>query len=497
MSITIDKKRFASEDLEKVQTLNEMGDVIIVSEPLAAEEDRRILRKIDMHLLPIMAVSYLFQFLDKAALGYTAIMGLKGDLSLSGSQYSWASGIYYFGYLAASYPAGILMVKFPVGKTITVSVLIWGAVLMLTATCFNAQGLLAVRFFLGVSEACIGPGLTVIVAMWYKRSEQPLRMGAWFMGNVIAGFVGGIVAYGVGHVKTIEPWKAVFLVFGALTVAWSAAIYFFLPDTQANAKFLAKEDRIKAVHRVQENMTGIKNSTWKSYQSLEAMLDVKVWLLVAIQVAMQIANGGLQGFSSIIIKGFGFTTLNTLLVQMISTCFQAVFVIVSTFGSTYFQNMRTYFMAGNLAISLVGVVMIRQLDASHVWPKFIGFCLSLAYTANIPLTLSMSSGNVGGFTKKSTVNAMIFIAYCTGNLIGPQLFFDREAPGYSSAFLSMMICFAVAFLLCFILRVYLIWENRKRDHDAHAVEASAEESANDINLADRTDKEMAGFRYVY
>lgn len=81
---------------------------------------------------------------------------------------------------------------------------------MLTSLCFNAQGLLANRFFLGVSEACIGPGLTVIVAMWYKRSEQPLRMGAWFMGNVIAGFVGGIVAYGVGHVKTIEPWKVKF-----------------------------------------------------------------------------------------------------------------------------------------------------------------------------------------------------------------------------------------------------------------------------------------------
>lgn len=92
---------------------------------------------------------------------------------------------------------------------------------------------------------------------------------------------------------------------------------------------------------------------------------------------------------------------------MISTAFQAVFVLASTFGSTYFTNMRTIFMAGNLAISLVGVVMIRQLDATHVWPKFIGFCLSLAYTANIPLTLSMSSGNVGGFTKKSTVNAMV------------------------------------------------------------------------------------------
>jgi hypothetical protein len=73
-------------------------------------------------LLPIMSLSYLFQFLDKSALGYTAIMGLRTDLSMTGSQYSWSSGIYYFGYLVASYPVAWLLVRLPVGKTIAASV---------------------------------------------------------------------------------------------------------------------------------------------------------------------------------------------------------------------------------------------------------------------------------------------------------------------------------------------------------------------------------------
>lgn len=60
----------------------------------------------------------MFQFLDKSALNYTAILGLRTDLNMSGGQYSWASGIYYFGYLAASYPAAVLMVHFPVARTI-------------------------------------------------------------------------------------------------------------------------------------------------------------------------------------------------------------------------------------------------------------------------------------------------------------------------------------------------------------------------------------------
>jgi hypothetical protein len=69
-----------------------------------------------------MAVSYLFQFLDKAALGYTAILGLRQDLRLTGLEYSWSSGIYYMGYLVASYPVGLLMLRWKVAKTIAASV---------------------------------------------------------------------------------------------------------------------------------------------------------------------------------------------------------------------------------------------------------------------------------------------------------------------------------------------------------------------------------------
>lgn len=69
-----------------------------------------------------MGLSYLFQFLDKAALGFTSIMGLPEDLNLKGQEYSWAGAIYYVGYLVASYPAGLLLVKWRVAKTITTAV---------------------------------------------------------------------------------------------------------------------------------------------------------------------------------------------------------------------------------------------------------------------------------------------------------------------------------------------------------------------------------------
>ncbi|KXJ87119.1 major facilitator superfamily domain-containing protein [Microdochium bolleyi] len=487
----------------------ELGETFMVAEPLTVEEDRRILRLIDWNLVPIMAMSYLFQFLDKSALGYTAILTLREDLGLSGLDYSWAGGIYYVGYLVASYPAAWLMIRTPVGKMIASSITVWGAILMLTALCFNPAGLLANRLFLGVAESAIAPGLAVMVSMWYKREEQPMRQGAWFMGNVLAGIMGGVTAYGLSHIQSIAAWKAIYLIFGAITVLWSAAMFFLLPDTPASARFLSKEDRARAIKRVEANMTGIKSSEWKRYQFLEALADVQVWLLVIVQMTGSIANGVVTNFGAIVIKGMGFSTLNTLLVQMIGTCFQGFFVITGMLGSTYLPKARTVIMAWHMLASVIGALMIRQVAPEHQWARFFGYCLSLGYSANFPMLLAMTSSNIGGFTKKTTANAMIFIGYCAGNIIGPQLFFQSEAPSYPSGFLAMIICFCLGFAACVALRFYLPWQNRRRDRAGGVLEVggiggsadgaggSGAAHPSSLNLADKTDKEILQFRYLY
>lgn len=185
---------------------------------------------------------------------------------------------------------------------------------MFTALCSNPTGLLANRFFLGISEAPIAPGLSIVVSMWYKRSEQPLRHAAWFLGNTCAGLFGGLLAYNISHIHNIAPWRvcpitvivpshakfhqAIFLIFGGTTVCWSAAVLFLLPDTPLQARFLTKRDREIAILRVKENMTGIKDDKIKKYQVLEALCDLKTWVLFALQLSICIPNGGVSTVSS-------------------------------------------------------------------------------------------------------------------------------------------------------------------------------------------------------
>lgn len=60
---------------------------------------RRLLRKIDWRLMPLMCIIYGVQFVDKTTLSYASVMGIKADTHLVGNQYSLLGTMFYIGYL--------------------------------------------------------------------------------------------------------------------------------------------------------------------------------------------------------------------------------------------------------------------------------------------------------------------------------------------------------------------------------------------------------------
>lgn len=86
--------------------------------------------------------------------------------------------------------------------------------------------------------------------------------------------------------------QALFLLFGGITLLWSVVCWFAIPDSPMGAWFLPIEDQVKAVERVQDNLTGIKSHHIKRYQVIEALLDPKTWLLALFQFTQNVPNGG-------------------------------------------------------------------------------------------------------------------------------------------------------------------------------------------------------------
>ncbi|GLI73375.1 hypothetical protein PoHVEF18_001592 [Penicillium ochrochloron] len=360
--------------------------------------------------------------------------------------------------------------------------------------------MMVTRFLLGCTEASLSPGFTLITSLWYRTSEQPLRAGIWFCGNSLSLIFGNLIAVGILQIKnSLKAWQWLFIIFGLATFLWGTLMLFRLPDSPTDAKFLTEEERIIAIERMRANQTGYKSSKIDRSQIVEAFKDVKTWLLATLILACNIPNGGFTTFNGLVLQGFGFNTFHTLLLGLPGGLIVFLFVLFGGIVSSKVPNSRCLVMVGMIIISILGSALVYA--GTSIATRYAGLLLMGIYSASMPVSMAMISSNVGGFTKKTTVSAIYFIMYCTGNIIGPQLFFTREAPKYQSGFLAIIICLVICVIVGLALLFYLRWENSRRDKMSVGAVATANQEkysgATQRELIDTTDLKNMEFRYVY
>lgn len=142
-------------------------------------------------------------------------------------------------------------------------------------------------------EAIIVPGISLIIAGFYKKSEQPPRNALVFA--AASSIVNGFLSWAIGHVSTGSPlaiWQYLFLLNGSISMAWSIFAIVYMPSDPMDATFLNAEEKHQAVQRLAENKTGIVNKHFKTDQAKEAVLDPKTWLLFFFNISINIPNGG-------------------------------------------------------------------------------------------------------------------------------------------------------------------------------------------------------------
>lgn len=148
-----------------------------------------------LNLTVLNLYRYLLQYLDKNSLNFASVYGLQDGTNLHGQQYSDLSTLFYVAYLIAQYPAGYALQKLPIGKTLSITAIVWGLILMTTAGCTSFAGIATNRFFLGFTEAIVNPGFVLMMSMWYTVKEQPLRLEIYYCTNGIATMFGGYVPW--------------------------------------------------------------------------------------------------------------------------------------------------------------------------------------------------------------------------------------------------------------------------------------------------------------
>ncbi|PVI01646.1 allantoate permease [Periconia macrospinosa] len=458
---------------------------------------KRLVRKLDLRLMPLLCITYALQSIDRTTLSYAAVFGIRENLHLTSTEFSWAGALLYVGYLFWEFPTNVMLQKFPIGYFLASTVLLWGAVLMCHAAAHNFSGLAAARTFLGAFEASVNPGTMLLMSMYYERSEQPLRMGIWVGSAGIGYVVAGIVTFGIGHVDAaLESWRILFLFWGAITVAWGVIVMLFLPGSPLTSKFLTEEEKIIVVDRAKMNGTGMENKKFKWEQFWEAMKDLKTWLLFLFAVASNSPNGGLTVFQGLVIRGMGFSVLQSTLIQMPSGGVQLVVCVSACFLASRYPNSRLIIMILCLIPFLAGILGLWLIDQTKPYGRLACLWISFSYTATWTLSMSVATANTAGHTKKITTNAILIIGYCLGNFIGPFFFRAEQAPRYPLGVAMMLVCVGLQ-ILCLGGILTLLWSRNKSRKEAHVPTEENERRGYELSLSDETDLQNPHFKYVY
>ncbi|KAG9091240.1 hypothetical protein FRC07_011887, partial [Ceratobasidium sp. 392] len=195
--------------------------------------DKRLLRKIDWNLLPLVSLLHLLSFLDRTNFGNAKIAGMEKDLKMKGFDYNIAASVFYITYCAFEIPSNLAMKRIGASRWFPGQMVAWGLVTALMCVVNTYPGIVISRVFLGVTEAGLFPGINFYISLWYPRGSLAQRIAIFYASTTSSGAFSGILAYGIVKMNGIgglKGWQWIFLLEGLVTIVVGLGSFFLMHD---------------------------------------------------------------------------------------------------------------------------------------------------------------------------------------------------------------------------------------------------------------------------
>ncbi|CAL3971284.1 unnamed protein product [Diplocarpon coronariae] len=232
---------------------------------------RRGLRlKTDLVILPLIVLTSTLAFLDKNAMAYAAVYGMRKDTHLVGQQYSWLGSIFYFGYLFAEFPILWLLGKVPIGKYVAICLFAWGGTLCCMAA--EEQPLRTALWYNTFAGACASVSIKLYTLLTVRKDLwRHIKLCSWEDVSS-SGYMESTSANDLLAKRVAKILKYIFLIYGSVTMGFGILVFFALPDSPSTAWFFNAEERRFAVIRTAKNQTGVK--TRQVGEAIRTSLDI-------------------------------------------------------------------------------------------------------------------------------------------------------------------------------------------------------------------------------
>ncbi|KAI0760249.1 MFS general substrate transporter [Fomes fomentarius] len=436
------------------------------------EEEKRLVRKLDLRIMPMICIIYLFAYLDRTNLGNARLQGLPRDVlhgDPTGVLFDWVNSAFFFSYIICPIPATILSKLFPPRIWLGGAAVGWGVCAVLMATAFDFPGLFVARIGLGVFQSCFSPGIPLYLSLFYTREEIGLRLAYYFGFAAFAGAFGGLIAFGVQHVHTaVANWKLLFLIEGIPSVLSGLLAMTILPNRPEETCIFDEKERALAVERMNR---GTKADVGRMLQKGHISAAFKDWRRRRLRqiyaagvmfFAGNSAAASIAAFLPTIIATFGFTNALTQLLTVPPYAVAAVVLFMVCYAADRMQS-RGVFVAGASVVGAIGYAILLAVPSNNHVRYFATFCITSGTYISIGVIIAWFAHNLGSETKKAAGLPLYMVIGQCGSVLGSHLFPATEGPRYLKGFAVICGLSSLAAIVAVVLTISYRMENRRRD----------------------------------
>ncbi|KAJ3904951.1 major facilitator superfamily domain-containing protein [Lentinula edodes] len=426
--------------------------------------ERRVMRRIDLRVLPLLGILYSLALIDRSNLGVARIAGMGEDLELSiGSRYSLVSCVYFIPYILLELPSNMLLRTFGTRNLLSFCVIAWGAVQLAMAFVPNWQYLALCRVLLGAFEAGFFPALVFIITTWYRRHEVQKRLAGFYLISLLTGGFSAIVAYGFSHLAGkagLAGWSWIFVIEGAVTIFFGCVAWAFLPGFPDNNTFLNSEETRFILERIEEDRGDSLPDTVTLWKAFEHLSDWKIWIYGLMFLCATIPAYAIGFFITVILSGMGWNLEFALLLSAPPYVFAALSVFVFAWLSDHFRS-RAIFLAAQTILTLVGFAITGFVERPG-W-RYFGLFLGNAGSAGcVPGILAYSSNNIVSHSKRAVTTAIIISFGGLGGIIATTIFRQQDFPRYIPGISVTISCQALLLVLLGVLTLNFRYHNKTK-----------------------------------
>ncbi|WP_261398015.1 MFS transporter [Pseudomonas sp. DR48] len=401
-----------------------------------SEQQTRVLHKAAWRLIPLLALAYFFNYLDRTSVGYAALQ-MTEDLGLTATQFGLGAGIMFFGYCLCEVPSNLAMYRYGARLWMARIMITWGLAAAATALVVGPNSFYVVRLILGIAEAGFFPGVIFFLTLWFP-AQYRTRVLAWFtVATPISFLVGGPLSVWLLQMHGIlglAGWQWMFLIEGIPACILGLVTLKVLTNTPAQAKWLSDDEReLLNGMLAQEQSKGQHSHGFKA-----ALKDPRVWILSSITFSFTLGSYGIGIWLPQMLKAHGVEVSMIGWVAAIPYFFATIGLLI---WAKHVDRTGKGIFNLTLAMLLAGLALVVALQMDALVPALIGITLALVGTIagktifyTLPGKFLRGQAAAGGIALINSIGAF-------GGFVGPYLMgFLKDYTGSFTAGLMVMGC---------------------------------------------------------